>query len=99
MPNLAAAEPTASGLRRDRRVEPEQHIERRPVLRAEPHPARHAGEHLGLLGRLDREPGRRCSVGGSSNGAPKVRIGLADSLDRDPVVGYPGTSSDRPFAA
>ena len=46
-------------LRDDRRVEAEQHVERRTVRSAQTRPARDGDQRLGFVGRFDCQPGRR----------------------------------------
>ncbi len=81
-------------LRLDGRVEPEQDVE--PV---DTRPASDPGQGRGFVGGLDRDPAQRPAVRGRTRGGPQVRVGLADPLERDPVVRDPGSAGDRPFAA
>ena len=58
------------------------------------------GEHLGqLVDRLDRDPQERPPVAGRPDCRPQVRVGLADALERDPLVRQAGRRRRRPLAA
>ena len=56
-------------------------------------------ERLGLVQRFDRDPPKRRPVGRCPAGRPQVGVGLADALERDPVVRQAGPPGDRPLAA
>ena len=72
---------STSGLRRSRTSSGG-----RPVR---PSPARGAiaSERVELLGALDGDPAQRVAVGRGPDRRPEVGGGLADALERDPVVG------------
>jgi hypothetical protein len=59
--------------------------------------ARRSDERVRLVERLDRDPSQRAPIGSRANGSRQVRIGLADALERDPLVLEPGPPCDRPL--
>jgi hypothetical protein len=54
---------------------------------------------LRLVGRFDREPEGGVALRRGADDRRQVRVGLADALDRDPVVPEAGPPGDRPLAA
>ena len=80
------------GLGLHRRIEPHEDIESDRAR-----PMGHVGQRGRLVRRLDGHPAQRISRCGRRHDCPKVRIGLADSLEGDGLVRQPGTAGDRPF--
>ena len=76
----------AMRLGRDVRVEPDEDVERRPAAASEPGAPRHPGEDLRLVGRFERDPAERRAGRRGPDGRAQVGVGLADALERDPVV-------------
>ncbi len=82
------------GLRRDVRIEPVQHVDG-----PSPGPADGRREALGLFGRLHGDPAQRVAPSRRPRGGRQIGRGLADPLQRDPMVRDAGTPGQRPLAA
>ena len=89
----------------DLRVQPEQDVERSsPGCPECPRPARAGCARSGRARRPRRATRSRSSAAGGhrsrrADGGAQVRVGLADALERDPVVAEPGAPRDGPLAA
>ena len=73
-------------LRRDVRVQAEEDVEPRPAAGAEPGAPGDRQQRGGLLGALDGHPAERVAVRSRPDRGPEVGVGLADALERDPIV-------------
>ena len=102
IPNLLAPAPTArpacvsgltSGFRR------RSTSSRGRPASPEPGPAGVSRQRRRLDLRLDGDPAERRAVGRGPYGGPQVGVGLADPLERDPLVRDAGPPGDRPLAA
>ena len=81
------------------RIEPDEDVERRSRTDPQPGAARQAGQDLGLVGRFEGDPQERAvAAGRGADRLAQVGIGLADTLERDPLVRDAGAPSDRPLA-
>ncbi len=85
---------TGQRLGGDVRVQPVEHVERWCT-----DPFRFVGQCPSLLRRLDGDPPERLPIGRGARRGPEVGPGLADPLERRPVVRDPGPARLRPLPA
>ena len=93
-------------LRLDLGVQPQEHVDAERILRRA-HGSRRgcpggqdrAGERGGLVRRLQGNPVQRRAVRDGSGRSRQVRVGLADSLERDIAIWDPGPCREGPLPA